>query len=171
MIHHVLYEEFYHLSVKKKLQTMRALLQRVKQASVTVEEEVKSSIGKGLLIFIGIENEDGQEDIEWLTRKILNMRIFDDENGDMNKSVMDVDGEMLVISQFTLHARVKKGNRPSYIDAAKPDVSVPLYEQFVNQLEKESGKKIGIGEFGAMMDVGLINDGPVTIWMDSKRKE
>ncbi|PSR05010.1 MAG: D-tyrosyl-tRNA(Tyr) deacylase [Bacteroidetes bacterium SW_11_45_7] len=150
---------------------MRALLQRVKQASVTVEEEVKSSIGKGLLIFIGIENEDGQEDIEWLTRKILNMRIFDDENGDMNKSVMDVDGEMLVISQFTLHARVKKGNRPSYIDAAKPDVSVPLYEQFVNQLEKESGKKIGIGEFGAMMDVGLINDGPVTIWMDSKRKE
>lgn len=150
---------------------MRALLQRVKQASVTVEEEVKSSIGKGLLIFIGIEEEDGQEDIEWLTRKIVNMRIFDDENGDMNKSVMDVDGEMLVISQFTLHARVKKGNRPSYIDAAKPDVSVPLYEQFVNQLEKESGKNAGTGEFGAMMDVGLINDGPVTIWMDSKRKE
>ncbi len=150
---------------------MRALLQRVKQASVTVEEEVKSSIGKGLLIFIGIEDEDGQEDIEWLTRKIVNMRIFDDENGDMNKSVMDVDGEMLVISQFTLHARVKKGNRPSYIDAAKPDVSVPLYEQFVNQLEKESGKNAGTGEFGAMMDVGLINDGPVTIWMDSKRKE
>jgi len=171
VIHHVLYEEFCHLSVKKKPYTMRALLQRVKQASVTVEEEVKSSIGKGLLIFIGIENEDGQDDIEWLTRKVLNMRIFDDENGDMNKSVMDVDGEMLVISQFTLHARVKKGNRPSYIDAAKPDVSVPLYEQFVNQLEKKSGKKIGTGEFGAMMDVGLINDGPVTIWMDSKRKE
>ncbi len=150
---------------------MRALLQRVQEASVTIEGEVKSSIGRGLLVFIGIGNDDGQDDIEWLTRKIVNMRIFDDENGDMNRSVLEVDGEMLVISQFTLHARVKKGNRPSYIDAAKPDVSIPLYEQFVKQLEQDSGKKVGSGEFGAMMDVSLINDGPVTIWMDSKRKE
>lgn len=157
--------------IYEKNTNMRALLQRVQEASVTVEGEVKSSIGQGLLILLGIENEDGQEDIEWLSRKIVNMRLFDDEEGVMNKSVLDVDGELLVISQFTLHARVKKGNRPSYIDAAKPEISVPLYEQFVKHIEQDSGKKVGTGEFGAMMDVALVNDGPVTIWMDSKRKE
>lgn len=150
---------------------MRLLIQRVTEASVTIDQKVKSAIEKGLLILVGIENEDDQTDIEWLTRKLLNLRIFDDENGVMNKSVTDVGGDLLIISQFTLHASTKKGNRPSYIKAAKPEIAVPLYNQFVNHVEKELGKTVGTGEFGADMKVRLLNDGPVTIWIDSKNRE
>ena len=150
---------------------MRLLIQRVTEASVTIDQKVKSAIEKGLLILVGIENEDDQTDIEWLTRKLLNLRIFDDENGVMNKSVTDVEGDLLIISQFTLHASTKKGNRPSYIKAAKPEIAVPLYNQFVNHVEKELGKTVGTGEFGADMKVRLLNDGPVTIWIDSKNRE
>lgn len=150
---------------------MRVLIQRVREASVTIEGKVKSAISNGLLVFVGIENEDDFSDIDWLTRKLLNLRIFNDENEVMNLSVKDIDGEILIISQFTLHASTKKGNRPSYIKAAKPEISIPLYEQFVQHLEKEFGKTIGTGAFGADMKVALLNDGPVTIWIDSKNRE
>lgn len=150
---------------------MRALVQRVKNASVTIDNEVFSSIDNGLLVFLGIEDTDDENDIAWLAAKISRLRIFSDENGAMNLSVHDVDGDCLVVSQFTLHASTKKGNRPSFIKAAKPDVAIPLYEKFVQQLEKETGKKVATGSFGAMMDVELINDGPVTIWIDSQNKE
>lgn len=150
---------------------MRLLIQRVTEASVTIDNKVKSAIKNGLLVLVGIGNDDDKTDIEWLTRKLLNLRIFNDENDVMNKSVKDIDGELLIISQFTLHASTKKGNRPSYIKAAKPDVSIPLYEQFVKNVEKEFGKSVGTGEFGADMKVALLNDGPVTIWIDSKNKE
>jgi D-tyrosyl-tRNA(Tyr) deacylase len=150
---------------------MRVLIQRVKKASVTINNEVYSLIDNGLLLFIGICDEDNGEDIEWLTKKISNLRIFDDENGVMNKSVMDIDGEILAVSQFTLMASTKKGNRPSYIKAAKPDISVPLYEQFCAEMEIAVNKPIKRGVFGADMKVGLLNDGPVTIFMDSKNKE
>nr|WP_321374547.1 D-aminoacyl-tRNA deacylase [uncultured Bacteroides sp.] len=150
---------------------MRAVIQRVSHASVTINGNCKSAIKEGLLVLVGIEEADGQEDIEWLCKKIVNLRIFDDENGVMNKSVLDVDGEILVISQFTLHASTKKGNRPSYIKAAKHEVSVPLYETFCNELSISLGKQVGTGEFGADMKVELLNNGPVTIWMDTKNKE
>jgi D-tyrosyl-tRNA(Tyr) deacylase len=150
---------------------MRALIQRVTRSSVTIESSIKSSIGVGLLVLVGIEDADSNEDIEWLSQKIINLRIFPDAEGVMNLSVKEIDGEILVISQFTLYAATKKGNRPSYIKAAKPDVAIPLYESFVRQLETDLGKSIGTGEFGADMKVELINDGPVTIWMDSKQRE
>ena len=142
---------------------MRIVIQRVSHASVTIEGHCKSAIGKGMLILVGIEEADGQEDIDWLCKKIVNLRIFDDENGVMNKSILEDGGEILVISQFTLHASTKKGNRPSYIKAAKPEISVPLYEKFC--------KEFGTGTFGADMKVELLNDGPVTICMDTKNKE
>jgi len=150
---------------------MIALVQRVSEASVTIENEVRGKIGPGLLILLGIEDADSQEDIDWLSRKVANLRIFNDEEGVMNKSLLDVDGEMLIISQFTLHASTKKGNRPSYIKAAKPDVAIPLYEQFIAASEQQIGKKVATGEFGADMKVGLINDGPVTISIDTKDKK
>lgn len=150
---------------------MRTVLQRVSNASVTVDDKVISSIGKGLLVLLGIEDADTQEDIDWLTNKILNLRIFNDENDVMNRSVQDVDGDIIVVSQFTLHALTKKGNRPSYIKAAKPDIAVPMYEKFVQVLEQKLGKKVGTGIFGADMKVELLNDGPVTITMDTKNKE
>ncbi len=150
---------------------MRVVIQRVSEASVTIDGKVKSSISMGLLILLGIESEDGLDDIQWLSRKISGLRIFNDENGVMNKSVMDVNGEIIVVSQFTLHASTKKGNRPSYIKAAKPEVSIPLYEKFVDVLKETSGIEVQTGEFGADMKVRLLNDGPVTILMDSKNKE
>ncbi|SHF13821.1 D-tyrosyl-tRNA(Tyr) deacylase [Bacteroides luti] len=150
---------------------MRAVIQRVSHASVTINGNCKSAIKEGLLVLVGIEEADGREDIEWLCKKIVNLRIFDDENGVMNKSVLDADGEILVISQFTLHASTKKGNRPSYIKAAKHEVSVPLYETFCNELSISLGKQVGTGEFGADMKVELLNNGPVTICMDTKNKE
>ncbi|MFK7936994.1 MAG: D-aminoacyl-tRNA deacylase [Saprospiraceae bacterium] len=150
---------------------MRVVLQRVSHASVTINQVVKSKIERGLLILLGIEPEDDTSDIEWLCRKVTNMRIFDDENGVMNKSVMDVDGGIIVVSQFTLHASTKKGNRPSYIRAAKPDIAIPLYEQFVKQLSLVAAREVQTGEFGADMKVELLNDGPVTILVDSKIKE
>lgn len=150
---------------------MRLVIQRVTQASVTINEIVKSEIKKGLLIFVGIENSDGADDIEWLCKKVINLRIFDDNEGIMNKSVLDIGGDILVISQFTLHASTKKGNRPSYIRAAKGDISQPLYNLFCKELSNELGRQIGTGEFGADMKVRLLNDGPVTILMDTKNKE
>ena len=150
---------------------MRVVIQRAGHASVTIDGTCKSSIGKGLLILVGIEETDGQEDIDWLCKKIVNLRVFDDENGVMNKSILDINGEILVISQFTLHASTKKGNRPSYIRAAKPEISIPLYEQFCRELSSSLGKEIGTGEFGADMKVELLIDGPVTICMDTKNKE
>jgi len=150
---------------------MRALIQRVKSASVTIDNEIFSEISQGLLILLGIEEADNLEDIEWLAGKIARLRIFSDENDAMNLSVQDVDGECLVVSQFTLHAQTKKGNRPSFIKAARPETAIPLYEKFLSQLKKETGKEIAAGSFGAMMDVALINDGPVTIWIDSKNRE
>ena len=150
---------------------MRTVLQRVKKASVTVEGKMVSKIDHGFLVLLGIEDEDNHEDIDWLCRKITRLRIFSDENNAMNLSVKDVDGDILVVSQFTLHASTKKGNRPSFIKAAKPEVAVPLYEKFIQQLEKEFGKVVQTGVFGAMMDVALINDGPVTITVDTKNKE
>ena len=150
---------------------MRVVIQKVKEASVTVEGEKISAIKSGLLILVGIENEDTQEDIDYLVKKSTQLRIFDDENGVMNRSVMDVDGDIIVVSQFTLQASTKKGNRPSYIRAAKPDISIPMYENFVTAMETALGKKVGTGKFGAMMDVALINDGPVTIIIDSKQKD
>lgn len=150
---------------------MRILIQRVKNASVTVEGECISLINKGLLVFVGICDEDNTEDIEWLTKKITNIRLFDDADGVMNLSVRDIDGEILAVSQFTLMAMTKKGNRPSYIKAAKPDISIPLYEQFCKELEKAANKPIKRGIFGADMKIELINDGPVTIFIDSKNRE
>ena len=150
---------------------MRIVIQRVSHASVTIEGHCKSAIGKGMLILVGIEEADGQEDIDWLCKKIVNLRIFDDENGVMNKSILDVQGEILVISQFTLMASTKKGNRPSYIRAAGHEIAVPLYEYFCNELSIALGKQVGTGEFGADMKVELLNNGPVTICMDTKNKE
>lgn len=150
---------------------MRALIQRVSQASVTIDKKVKSEIGYGLLVFVGIEDTDTEEDIEWLTAKIVNLRIFDDENGVMNISAIDSNAQALVVSQFTLHASTKKGNRPSYIKASKPNIAIPLYEQFCKALSDKIGQNVQTGEFGANMKVQLINDGPVTIWIDSKNKE
>ncbi|WP_421805945.1 D-aminoacyl-tRNA deacylase [Flagellimonas sp.] len=150
---------------------MRAVLQRVSKASVTVDGQVVSSIGDGLLVLLGIEDADGQEDVEWLANKMVNLRIFSDENNVMNRSVVDIDGEIIVVSQFTLHAQTKKGNRPSYIKAAKPEVAIPMYEGFVTVLEQKLGKKVGTGIFGADMKVELLNDGPVTIIIDTKNKE
>lgn len=150
---------------------MRVVIQRVTHASVTINGVCKSAIEKGLLVLLGIEEADGKEDVEWLCKKIVNLRIFDDEMGIMNKSVSDIEGNILVISQFTLHASTKKGNRPSYIKAAKHEISVPLYEAFCKELSATLGKEIGTGEFGANMKVELLNDGPVTICMDTKNKE
>jgi len=147
---------------------MRLLIQRVTQASVTIDKSEKSAIKSGLLLLLGIEESDNEKDIEFLCQKTINLRIFDDENGVMNKSVLDIGGEILVVSQFTLHASTKKGNRPSYIRAAKPEIAIPLYEQFCATLSELLGKKVETGEFGANMQVALVNDGPVTIWIDSK---
>lgn len=150
---------------------MRTVIQRVAHASVTIEGKCKSKIGKGFLVLLGIEEADGQEDITWLTKKIVNLRVFEDEAGVMNKSIMDENGEILVVSQFTLMASTKKGNRPSYIRAARHEISIPLYEQFCQSLSQELGKPVGTGEFGADMKVELLNDGPVTICIDTKNKE
>lgn len=150
---------------------MRVLIQRVKRASVTVDGDLISQIAQGLLVLVGICDEDNHEDIEWLTKKISNIRLFDDENGVMNLSLMDIDGELLAVSQFTLMASTKKGNRPSYIKAAKPDISIPLYESFCNEMEIALNKPIKRGVFGADMKVDLLNDGPVTIFIDSKNRE
>lgn len=150
---------------------MRTVIQRVTNASVTVESKVVSEIQKGLLVFVGIEEADSQEDLDWLVTKITQLRIFNDENEVMNLSVQDIDGDVLVVSQFTLHAATKKGNRPSYIKAAKPDFAIPMYERFVKALESKLGKKVPTGIFGADMKVLLLNDGPVTIQIDSKNKE
>ncbi len=150
---------------------MRVVIQRVSEASVTVDSNITGSIQKGLLVLVGIEDADTNEDIEWLCGKIINLRIFDDEEGVMNKSVMDVGGEILLVSQFTLHASTKKGNRPSYIKASKGDFAIPMYEKMIAELENVSGKKIQAGIFGADMKVRLLNDGPVTIVIDSKNKE
>jgi len=150
---------------------MRAVIQRVSHASVTIEGTEKSRIGKGLLVLVGCENADTQEDIEWLSKKIVNLRIFDDENGVMNRSLLDVMGDILVVSQFTLWASYKKGNRPSYLRAGSHEVTVPLYHQFCETLSRELGKSVKTGEFGADMKVELLNDGPVTICMDTKNKE
>lgn len=150
---------------------MRAVLQRVTEASVTIEGVKKANIGNGLLVLLGCENADTQEDIDWLTRKICALRIFDDENGVMNKSITDVGGDIIVVSQFTLWASYKKGNRPSYLRAGSHDITVPLYNDFVKKLSEVLGKPVQTGEFGAYMQVSLVNDGPVTICMDTKKKE
>ena len=150
---------------------MRAVLQRVTHASVTINGERSSSIGQGYLVLLGCENADTEEDIEWLSKKICNLRVFDDENGVMNKSILDVGGEILVVSQFTLWASYKKGNRPSYLRAGSHEVTVPLYERFLEVLSEQLGKPVASGEFGAYMKVELLNDGPVTICMDTKNKE
>lgn len=150
---------------------MRILLQRVSEASVTIEGAVKSRIGRGLLVLLGIEQEDGPGDVEWLATKVLSLRVFEDSDGKMNLSLLDIGGEALVVSQFTLHARVKKGTRPSFERAARPEFAIPLYEQFISTFEAGLGKPVGTGVFGAMMQVGLINDGPVTIWLDSRNRE
>jgi len=150
---------------------MRLVIQRVTEASVTVHNEIVASIGDGLLVLAGIEDADGKEDIEWLSNKLVNLRIFNDENGVPNISVKDIDGEIIIVSQFTLYAATKKGNRPSYIKASKGPVAIPLYEAFVKEVEKELGKKIGTGVFGADMKVQLLNDGPVTIIIDSKNRD
>ncbi len=150
---------------------MRVVIQRTAHASVTIDGRCKSAIGRGLLILVGIEEADQEEDIEWLCKKIVNLRIFDDEKGVMNKSVQDINGEIMVISQFTLHASTKKGNRPSYIKAAKHEISIPLYEKFCRELSLSLGKEVATGEFGADMKVELLNDGPVTICIDTKNKE
>ena len=150
---------------------MRAVIQRVSQALVEIDENVKGKINRGLLRFLGIEDADNIGDIEWLSGKISRLRIFNDEKGVMNKSVVDVDGQILLISQFTLHASTKKGNRPSYLRASKPDIAIPLYNHFIQQIEKDIGKKIATGEFGALMKVSLTNDGPVTIIIDTRNKE
>lgn len=149
---------------------MIAVIQRVSESSVKIEGKINGKIGKGLMILLGIEEADREEDIEWLSKKIVNLRIFPDENGVMNKSILESGGDILLISQFTLHASTKKGNRPSYIKAAKPDIAIPLYERFIEALESEMGKSIQTGEFGADMKVALVNDGPVTIIIDSKNR-
>jgi D-tyrosyl-tRNA(Tyr) deacylase len=150
---------------------MRTVIQRVQYCSVTINGTVKSKIGQGLLVLLGIEDKDSQQDIDWLSKKIASLRIFDDENGVMNCSVRDVNGEIMVVSQFTLHASTKKGNRPSYIHASKPDIAIPLYEAFCNEMSIQSGKEVQTGEFGADMKIELVNDGPVTIMIDSQNKE
>ncbi|MBP5455943.1 MAG: D-tyrosyl-tRNA(Tyr) deacylase [Paludibacteraceae bacterium] len=150
---------------------MRIVIQRVTHASVTIDGKVKSKIGNGLLVLVGIEDRDTKEDAEWLAGKIANIRIFNDENGVMNKSVLDIDGEVLVVSQFTLQALTKKGNRPSYIRASKADFAIPMYEYFCDKVREQIKKEIGTGEFGADMKVELLNDGPVTIWIDSQNRE
>ena len=150
---------------------MRVVIQRVSEASVTIDQQVHGQIGVGLMVLVGIEDADTNEDIQWLSNKIINLRIFNDANGVMNCSVKDVNGDLLLVSQFTLHASIKKGNRPSYIKASKPDIAIPLYEQFKKAIAQELGKPIQAGVFGADMKVKLINDGPVTILIDSKNKE
>jgi len=150
---------------------MRAIIQRVSMAKVVINHAVKSEIKKGVLILLGIENEDSEEDVEWLANKIANLRIFDDNSGIMNLSINEIDGEAIVVSQFTLHAKTKKGNRPSYIKAAQPEIAIPLYEKFVQSLNNKMTKSVFTGEFGAMMEVSLTNDGPVTIFIDTKNKE
>jgi D-aminoacyl-tRNA deacylase len=150
---------------------MRVVVQRVSRASVSIGGKLKSRIGRGLLVLVGIEETDGQEDVNWLSGKICRLRIFDDEHGVMNLSVTDIKGDILLISQFTLHASTRKGNRPSYIRAARPETAIPLYEKFITQLSSDLGKEVKTGEFGAMMQIHLINDGPVTIVTDSKMKE
>ena len=150
---------------------MRVVLQRVEEASVEIGIKINGSIGKGFLILLGIEEEDKEEDIDWLIQKICKLRIFEDDAGKMNLSIQDIQGEILVVSQFTLFASTKKGNRPSFIKAAKPEIAVPLYDSFLSKIKKESGLKIDSGEFGADMKVSLCNDGPVTIWIDSKNRE
>jgi len=150
---------------------MRAVIQRVSRASVTTDKGILSSIGAGLMVLVGIEEADGIEDTEWLSSKIVQLRIFNDSNGVMNLSLAETEGEIIVVSQFTLHAKTKKGNRPSYIKAAAPAIAIPLYEQFVKRLSELLGKKVGTGEFGAMMSVEIINDGPVTIIIDTKNRE
>lgn len=150
---------------------MRVLIQRVSKARCHIEGEVFSEIGQGLVVLVGISNEDNEEDIEWLTRKIAALRIFDDEAGVMNRSVVDIEGEVMVVSQFTLHAMTKKGNRPSWIKAAPEAVSRPMYERFVDAMQSAIGRRVATGSFGADMKIELINDGPVTIWMDSRQRE
>lgn len=150
---------------------MRIVIQRVSEASVSIKGTVKSSIQQGFLILLGIGEDDSEEDIEWLVKKVVNLRVFDDEKGIMNKSILDINGEILVVSQFTLMASYKKGNRPSYIHAAKHEISIPLYQQFCKRLSAQLGKEVGTGEFGADMQVKLVNDGPVTICMDTHNKE
>jgi D-tyrosyl-tRNA(Tyr) deacylase len=150
---------------------MRALIQRVSEASVKIDEKITAQINHGLLVFVGIEDTDSDEDIEWLAAKIVNLRILNDPYGIMNLSVLETRGEILLVSQFTLHASTKKGNRPSYIKAARPETAIPIYEKFIRELSDLLGKPIKTGIFGADMKVGLINDGPVTIWMDTKRRE
>ncbi|MGB5461194.1 MAG: D-aminoacyl-tRNA deacylase [Eudoraea sp.] len=150
---------------------MRAVIQRVSSASVVVNNETISQIGWGFLVLLGIEDSDTSDDIAWLSKKIVNLRIFNDAHGVMNQSLLETGGDAIVVSQFTLHAATKKGNRPSYIRAAKPDIAIPLYESFVNQMETELGKQIGTGVFGADMKVALVNDGPVTIIIDTKNKD
>ena len=150
---------------------MKAVLQRVSKSSVTIDEKIVASIQKGIVILLGIEESDTNEDIEWLSLKIVNLRIFDDTNGVMNLSVKEISGELIVVSQITLHASTKKGNRPSYIKAAKPEIAIPLYEKFIHQITLDLGKNVQTGQFGADMKVALINDGPVTILIDTKNKE
>ncbi|MBX2841412.1 MAG: D-tyrosyl-tRNA(Tyr) deacylase [Flammeovirgaceae bacterium] len=149
---------------------MIVVIQKVTKASVTIENKIKGQIPKGLMILLGVTHDDNENDIEWLSSKVVNLRIFNDEDGKMNRSILDVGGNILLVSQFTLHASTKKGNRPGYNDAAKPDIAIPLYEKMIVALETKLGKKIAIGEFGAMMEVSLVNDGPVTIIIDSKNK-
>ena len=148
---------------------MRVVIQKVTQASVSIENQIEASIDKGLLVLVGIEDSDANEDIVWLSAKIVNLRIFDDDNGVMNLSVKEVEGEVLIVSQFTLHASTKKGNRPSYIKAARPEVAIPIYEAFIKQVESLLGKRVPTGQFGVMMQVSLCNDGPVTILIDTKK--
>ena len=150
---------------------MRVVIQKVTQASVSIENQIEVSIDKGLLVLVGIEDGDANEDIVWLSSKIVNLRVFDDDNGVMNLSVKEVEGEVRIVSQFTLHASTKKGNRPSYIKAARPEVAIPIYEAFIKQVESLLGKRVSTGQFGAMMQVSLCNDGPVTILIDTKNKE
>ena len=150
---------------------MRVVIQKVTQASVSIENQIEASIDKGLLVLVGIEDGDTNEDIAWLSSKIVNLRVFDDDNGVMNLSVKEVEGEVLIVSQFTLYASTKKGNRPSYIKAARPEVAIPIYEAFIKQVESLLGKRVPTGQFGAMMQVSLCNDGPVTILIDTKNKE
>lgn len=150
---------------------MKAVIQRVSSCTVTIDNKVVADIQKGLLVLVGIEDADNKEDINWINSKIANLRIFADENGVMNLSLKEVNGEMIIVSQFTLHASTKKGNRPSYLKASKPEVAIPLYEAFITQMETELGKKVQTGKFGADMKVALINDGPVTIIIDTKNKE
>lgn len=153
------------------MMTVRVVIQRVTRASVTINEKIRSKIGKGLLVLVGIEETDNENDSEWLCNKIIQLRIFDDNNGVMNLSVLDTGGEILAVSQFTLHAKTKKGNRPSYIRAASPEIAIPLYNNFITRLSRLLGKEIETGEFGSMMQIELINDGPVTIIIDTKEKE